>query len=277
VGAYVKAVRVSNHTKTAARDGARAAAGSQTLLRGLDVLEAVASSTVGLAQLAEALQLTRSTTHRLASALVERRYLTFVPREGYSLGPKLLELGYGARQQMDITRIARPHLEALSAATEDTVHLGVIEDWRAQYLDKIPGQRRIEISSRVGERQPLTSTGLGKALILEESEQRWRTLWAEHAGSKASGAKWDLWLKRMRGYAQKGHAFDLEENEDRIRCVAAPVRDASARIIAAISVSGAAQYMNDARMASLAVTVKNTAANISRELGWRARSRKRGT
>ena len=68
--------------------------GSQTLLRGLDVLDAVAEGPISLAKLAQTLELTRSTTHRLAAALVERNYLTLTPREGYQLGPKLLELGH---------------------------------------------------------------------------------------------------------------------------------------------------------------------------------------
>jgi DNA-binding IclR family transcriptional regulator len=245
-----------------------APSGSQTLFRGLDVLEAVAAGAVSLGELAEKLGLTRSTTHRLASALVERRYLTFAPGDGYRLGAKLLELGYGAHQQMDIPRMARPYLLALADASDDTVHLGILEDWRALYLDKIPGRRRIEISSRVGERHPLTTTGLGKALILDQNETRWRELWQRECSNKASSAGWDSWLKRMRGYAQKGHAFDLEENEDRIRCVAAPIRKAGGGIVAAISVSSAAQYMNDARMAKLAVTVKETCAAISEQFGW---------
>ena len=242
--------------------------GSQTLFRGLDVLEAVSGGTIGLAELAEQLGLTRSTTHRLASALVERRYLTFAPGEGYRLGPKLLELGYNANLQMDVPRVARPYLQELADASDDTIHLGVLEEWRALYLDKIPGRRRIEISSRVGERQPLTTTGLGKALILDESESRWRELWKTECGNKASSADWETWLKRMRGYAQQGYAFDLEENEDRIRCVAAPIRKAGGRIVAAISVSGAAQYLSDARMATLAATVKETTAAISEQFGW---------
>ncbi|MBW3617909.1 MAG: helix-turn-helix domain-containing protein, partial [Proteobacteria bacterium] len=109
----------------------RAPSGSQTLLRGLDVLEAVAEGPVGLPELAARLELTRSTTHRLAAALVDRRYLNFVPREGYTLGPKLLELGFHAQQQKDLPRVARPYLEALAASTEDTVHLGVLDKGRA--------------------------------------------------------------------------------------------------------------------------------------------------
>jgi len=63
-------------------------------------------------------------------------------------------------------------------------------------------------------------------------------------------------------------AFDLEENEDRIRCVAAPVRGANGKIVAAISVSGAAQYMDDARMETLVGEVRGVADAIGRDLGW---------
>ncbi|WP_327446009.1 IclR family transcriptional regulator [Brevundimonas sp.] len=242
---------------------------SQTLLRGLDVIEATADGTISLADLAAAVGLNRSTTHRLASALVDRQYLNFLPREGYTLGPRLLELGFKAQQQKDLPRVARPHLEALSAATEDTIHLGVMDHGRALYLDKIPGRRRIEISSRVGERQPLRSTGLGKALLLDETEARWAEMFDVEEAHARSALDREEWLTRMRAYAAAGHAFDLEENEDRIRCVAAPIRDVGGRIVGAISLSSAAQYMDDHRMASLPQEVCATAEAISRELGWR--------
>src|SRR3954463_16410631 len=116
--------------------------GSQTLVRGLDVLEAVASGVNNLADLAATVKLNRSTAHRLASTLVEKRYLSFVPRFGYGLGPKTLEVGYQARVQLSVPRVAREHLEKLAAQTGDTVHLGVLDGNRALYLDKIPGRRR---------------------------------------------------------------------------------------------------------------------------------------
>lgn len=254
----------------ASRDDApKASSGSQTLFRGLDVMEVVAEGAVGLAELAQRLNLTRSTTHRLAAALVDRSYLTFVPRQGYSLGPKLLELGYQARQQMDIPRIARPHLEELAAKSEDTVHLGVLDGAMALYLDKIAGQRRVNISSRIGERQPLTTTGLGKALLLDDHEQHWRRQYATEAGERHEKTAQDQWIERMRGYSKSGYAFDLEENEDQIRCVAAPIRGADGRIVAAISVSSAAQYMDDERMTQLVKDVQKTTRDISADLGWR--------
>jgi len=243
--------------------------GSQTLVRGLDVLEAVASGVINLPELAATLGLNRSTAHRLAATLVERRYLTFVPRSGYGLGPKSLELGYQARVQLNIPRVARNHLEQLAAQTGDTVHLGVLDGTRALYLDKIPGRRRVEISSRVGELQPLRSTGLGKALLLDEDEARLRDYYRCEKGSEHHyRVSESTWMRRMRDYAKRGYAFDLEENEDRIRCVAAPIRDATGGIKASISVSSAAQYMNDERMQTLAGQVRWAAEQISRELGW---------
>ena len=242
--------------------------GSQTLTRGLDVIELVADGPIALGELADRLGLTRSTTHRLASALVDRRYLRFVPRSGYSLGPKLLELGFRVRDELDLPRVAAPQLERLALLTEDTVHLGILDRGRVQYLDKITGKRRINISSRVGELQPVHSTGLGKALILDHDEESWKNFFRAENSSQRTPDALAKWLERMRTYAQAGYAFDLEENEDQIRCVAAPVRDVAGRIIAAISVSSAAQYMNDQRMQALVTDVVETARRISEDLGW---------
>ena len=252
-------------------DAQPARLGSQTLMRGLDVIDVVAEGPIKLGDLATRLGLTRSTAHRLASALTDRRYLSFVPHSGYSLGPKLLELGFRVRDELDLPRVAAPHLERLALLTEDTVHLGVIDDGHVLYLDKVPGKRRINISSRIGELQPVTSTGLGKALILDLDEDAWAELFRMERSERRGEVKLPEWLERMRRYVRAGYAFDLEENEDQIRCIAAPIRDVAGRTIAAISVSSAAQYMSDQRMQSLSKEVLNTAQRISEDLGWTGR------
>jgi DNA-binding IclR family transcriptional regulator len=242
--------------------------GSQTLQRGLDLLDQVIDGPIKLADLSARMGLTRSTTHRLANALVERGFLIFLPREGYQLGPKLLQLGFLAQSQADVVQIARPHLEALAMLSEDTVHLGRLDGDQALYLDKIAGRRRVDISSRIGDRHPLTSTGLGKALMLDDPEAKWTRLLEAEREAGTHNADIATWLERMHGYVRDGRSFDLEENEDQIRCVAAPVRDASGAIVAAISLSSAAQYMDDERMAALSGEVRDTAQKISADLGW---------
>lgn len=240
-------------------------AGSQTLMRGLDVLEALADEQLTVGELAEKVGLNKSTTYRLASALTDRGYLAATPRAGYRLGPRLLALGSAARDQVDLVQIARPIIEDLAALTEDTVHLGVLDADQALYLDKVPGRRRVVVSSRVGDRHPLTSTGLGKALMLDHDPEYWAARFDAEQGSDQR--RWKTWRKRMADYQMHGRAYDLEENEDRIRCIAAPIRDVHDRIVAAISVSGAAHYMEDARMDALSGEVLAAAGRISVAIG----------
>ena len=257
-------------------DGSMQQAGTQTLLRGLAILEAAAAGVRDLRSFGAVLGTTRSTTHRLVSSLVQARYLRQV-QGGYLLGPKLIELGTIALEQMPLTAVARPHLQALADETLDTIHLGVRDGDDVLYIDKIPGQRGLEMRSRVGHRMPLASTGIGKAMMLDLAPQSWRDLFDASRRTLAGvsfrpdhSLEPDTFLKRMATYSAGGYTFDLEENEISIRCVAAPVRDASGAIVAALSVASTIPYMPLERMDELIPVLQREARAISQELGWRA-------
>ncbi|WP_035567238.1 IclR family transcriptional regulator [Caballeronia sordidicola] len=250
-------------------------AGTQTLLRGLAILEAAAGGARDLRSIGAALGTTRSTTHRLVSSLVQARYLRQVGG-GYLLGPKLIELGTIALEQMPLTAVARPHLQVLAEHTHDTIHLGVRDGDDVLYIDKIPGTRGLEMRSRVGHRMPLASTGIGKAMMLDLPPETWKKLVeASHRVLAKVSFKpdhqpdIDTFIQRMTRYSQGGFTFDLEENEASIRCVAAPVRDASGAIVAALSVASTIPYMPSERMEELIPVVQREARAISQELGWR--------
>ncbi|MGO4329482.1 IclR family transcriptional regulator [Cupriavidus sp. 2TAF22] len=242
---------------------------SQTLFRGLDVVDAVAAGALTVQEIADRTGLPFSTTHRLASALVQVRYLNFEPRRGYRLGPRLLELGFAAYRDSDITRSARAGMEQLAEQTKDTVHLAQLDGDEIIYLDKIGGQRAISVNSRIGGRKPVCSTGVGKALILDESEEKWRARYAYDAQRNNVHVPLDKWLAGMRGYAVGGYAFDLEEDAPSIRCVAVPIRDASGQTVAAISVTGTADYTDEAQLRALIPMVRRVAASISERIGGR--------
>lgn len=255
----------SSDTSTAAP------AGTQTLLRGLAVIQAVAAGARDLKAIAGHVGTTRSTTHRLATALVEERYLRMTG-SGYHLGPKLIELGFQARDDLPLPVLAAPLLDELAALTGDTVHLAMRDGDQVLYLHKNPGRNGPEMRSRVGQRMPLTRTGIGKALLLDSPQGEWRRLFDEQPppGTLWPGRQepgWGEFQERMLAYVAGQYAFDLEDNEPSIRCVAAPVRDASARIVAAISVAGTAPYMPLERMHALTPKVQATALALSQELG----------
>lgn len=244
-------------------------AGTQTLLRGLAVIQAVAAGAHDLKSVAAHVGTTRSTTHRLLGLLLAERYLRSLPGAGYRLGPRLVELGYQAREAIPLPALARPALEALAQLTGDTVHLASRDGDAVLYLDKLPGTRGLEMRSRIGHRMPLLATGVGKALLLTEDEARWQQLHAAdcHARGLDPQASWAAFHRRMRQYREGGYAFDLEDNEPGIRCVAAPVYDASGHIVAAISVASMVTYMPQRRMQQLIEPVRQAAARIGTELG----------
>jgi DNA-binding IclR family transcriptional regulator len=139
-----------------------------------------------------------------------------------------------------------------------------------RYVDQTHGARRMAVRSVVGEIRPMAATALGRALLLDDSEAAWRKAFAEDSNAPRGQNAVLAWLARMRQFRDQGAAFDVEENEDRVRCVAAPIREASGRIVAAISISSLPQYLDDARMAELVGPVTQTAQAIARELGWRS-------
>jgi DNA-binding IclR family transcriptional regulator len=246
--------------------------GTQTLARGLSVIQAVADGAEDLKTVAERTNLGRSTAHRLIQLLLQQGYLR-MGAKGYSLGPALIDLGFKALHGNPLPVVARPILEELSAQVSDTVHLAVEDGGSVLYLDKLPGSRGAEMRSRVGYRMPLTRAGVGKALLLD-APGRWRaTFDADSVHSQLSPAAKDIdfeeFSARMGSYVRLGAAMDLEDNEPGIRCVAAPVRDASRGIVGAISVSATRPYMPAARMRGLVAVVVRAAGRISAALGYR--------
>ncbi len=264
-------------THSSARPGATPSSGTQTLLRGLAVIQAVAQGARDLKAIAALVGTTRSTTHRLASALVDERYLRVLPQVGYLLGPRLIELGFQARDEVPLVMLATPWLDGLSAATGDTVHLAIRDADEVLYLHKNPGRNGPEMRSRVGQRMPLVRTGIGKALLLDSPPTEWQRLFALSQPVAGGDPRWpqhpqqteQQLHERMEQYVRGQFAFDLEDNEPSIRCVAAPIRDASQRIVAAISVASTLPYMPMEKMQALVPQVQAAAQRISAELGSR--------
>ncbi|MBB2154891.1 IclR family transcriptional regulator [Gluconacetobacter diazotrophicus] len=246
-----------------------AASGTQALERGIAIVDAVDSGHRTLPAIATATGCTRSTTQRIVQSLVRLNWLLQQSDGTYDLGPRLAALSQRARAETSLATLARPVAERLGAETRDTVHVGVRSGADILYLDKIPGQRGLEMRSRVGQRMRLALTGIGRALMLDLDEDEWGLLF-DAARPDATPDERTAWVERMRAYRAEGCVFDLEDNEIGIRCVAAPVRDRDGRIVVALSVASATPYLSPVRMQALAPVVRRAAADLSARLGWRS-------
>lgn len=240
---------------------------SHAVRKALGLLELVAKGHHSLAELAASGDMPRSTAHRLATTLVEEGFL-MKDRQNYRLGYRLLELGQLVKADNYLVSAARESMEQLSAQTKETVHLGQLEGTEIVYIEKVTGQRGLQMVSRVGLRTLAQTTSLGKVLIAHRPESEWLSHLVEgtEARTPYTIVGLDATLEELRKVRQKGYALDCEENELGIRCVAAPIRDRSGQVVAAISLSGASVYVTEARQLELVPVVDEAARAISARL-----------
>jgi IclR family acetate operon transcriptional repressor len=222
--------------------GTRAGSGGvQSVERTFDVLEimATAGGSIGLSQLAESSGLPVPTIYRLVRTLVNRGYVRQLPTRQYSLGPKLIPLGESATRL--IGAWSRPHLAEVVKTTGETANMALLEDSMAVYVSQVPSEHSMRMFTEVGRRVYTHCTGVGKALLMQLSDDAVRQIIAR-TGMPAQTATTmtdpealiaDLALSRHRGYT-----LDDGEQEIGVRCFAVPVPEAPTPT--AISVSGPA-------------------------------------
>lgn len=240
--------------------------GTQTLGRGLSIILAVRSGVDTLSELAREIGCTRSTTQRLTSALLQQGWLQLKSMGRYGLGEKLTSLVIEEKISATLLDLAGPVLQSLNEATGEIVHLGMCSGGHVTYVMRLEGYEERSLRTQTGQYLPLARTGAGRALILDEPEAKWAGLYRAAYRHMPSG--FGLWVNRMRLYRASDCVFDLEDDEIGVHCVAAPVRDASGRIIAAVSVTGSSEKLSVVHMKVLAPRVRHAASQLSSQLGW---------
>ncbi len=244
-----------------------------SLVRALRVLEAVAEmDSVSVGQLAAKTGYPKSTVHRILGTLCSQGYVQQEPMSGgYSTTVRLFELGAKAVARMDVVSASRPFLERLAAETSETVHLAVLDGGSVVYLDKIDSPHLLRMYSHVGRRAPAYCTGLGKALLSWLTEGQLHRLYHGKRlrrftpGTITQLAALETELAAIR---QRGFAVDNEEHEPGVVCFAAPVRERTGRVLAAISISIPKLRLAAADRHRCAQLVLLAARSAGERLGW---------
>ncbi|GAB6855643.1 IclR family transcriptional regulator [Asaia astilbis] len=240
--------------------------GTQTLGRGLSIILAIKAGVDTLSGLALEIGCTRSTTQRLTAALLQQGWLRLKSTGRYGLGEKLIAMTPRTQTASPLLGLAAPLLHSLSEVTGKTVQLAVRSDSHAICLMRLEGRQPLPIRARTDQHVPLARTSSGRALILDDSESDWAR--AYRVSYRHAPAGLTSWINRMRSYRAADCVFDLEDDEIGIHGVAAPVRDASGSIVAAISLTDRAAEMPLMRMKALAPQIIHTATLLSARLGW---------
>jgi IclR family transcriptional regulator, pca regulon regulatory protein len=220
---------------------------SQSLERGLAILSAFTPDqpALGISELAQRLNLTRSTTHRYVATLARLGYLDQdSATRKYRLGARVLDLGFSVLGSMELREIAAPHLRRLTDATGHTSNLAIRDDTDVILIDRIRGRpgryHHLEFSLHVGSRLPAYCSATGKALIaflpppdLDRLLERIELV--QRASRTITGR--EALLAELRKVRCTGIAVNDEELDNGLRSIAVPVRSRSGEVVAAVNVS----------------------------------------
>jgi IclR family acetate operon transcriptional repressor len=241
------------------------------LHRALDLLDALAAADepLGATELAREIGATKSATFRILVNLERRGYVRKEPVSArYRLGPSLVSLGYQASNGIDLLSLAHPHLESLSSQLQETANLGAIREGEIVYLDIVESPRSLRMAARIGARDLVHSTALGKAILAFMPDEQRQLFLASPLTPRTGQTITDIERlgHELTSIRREGFARETGENEPDARCVGAPVFDRNG-ICAALSISGPASRMDDQSLNRASQAVLRAAAALSAELG----------
>ena len=249
----------------------------RALERGLTILEILGQTPdISLTEISEKADLPLSTAYRMVETLVERGFVVYSKRDGrYRIGLKAFEIGSSYVKSNSLQEIAAVRMKQLVQEVNETANLAVLDRSEAVYVFQVEGRRTIRMFTSIGARVPLYCSGVGKALLAwlpnEEVERILANVeFVRH--TPATLTNMEVIQQEFAKIRKAGYAFDLEEYEANVRCVAAPVRDQHGTVIAAVSVSAPKQRFTDELLNKIAKRAVVTANDISRQLGWSTRN-----
>ena len=223
-----------------------------------------------LTDLAAGLSLSKSTILRLLAPLREVRLVDQDTESGrYRLGPQNAFLGQVYLEQLDFRETAAPHLHELAEGIGETVHLVVFDPPEIVYIDKVESPQPVRMHSRIGSRQPAYCTAVGKAFLAHASPTVVDQVIARGMPRRtpATITTAERLRAELAAVRKRGYAIDDVENEEEIRCVAAPVFDHSGAVATAISVSGPASRVTRDRVAEIGESLLASTKALSERLG----------
>ncbi len=226
-----------------------------------------------MGELAGRLRLDRSTTYRVLLTLEKAGMVQRDEKNGeYSLGLTAFEVGQAYLGQVDLVSVAKPVMADLASKAQETVNLAVLSDTEILYLDKVDSPRSVGVMSKVGKRNPIYCTALGKALLAFQAEaERNRILKAIRFKSLTPNTimnRRDL-VKELEEIRRQGFALDRREIEEDVECIAAPIRNHLGDAIASISISGPQNKIQTPQEGAFVSHVVNAALSVSLKLGFR--------
>lgn len=247
-----------------------------TVGKALSVLDEVASAgkPIKFSDLLESSNYPKATLYRLLQTLVSERLIQFdETNQCYSLGVRLVSLAHLAWQQASLAPIASDAINRLSQEVGETVHLAQLDGGQVLYVDKRNASRPIQMFSDAGKVGPVYCTGVGKAMLAflpEKKQSRIIDQQSYFAFTSNTITSAQALREELFKIQHEGVAYDREEHEPGIICIATPILAGSGRVFGGISITTSTQRYSLAALEQFRVSLTNTANEIARNAeAWR--------
>lgn len=234
----------------------------------------VAQHELGISAMARELGVAKSTAHRLAVTLATEGFLEQNPDNGgYRLGLALFELGTLVRRRMNVSTLGLPLLSALRDTTQEAVHLAMLAQTDIVYLYNLESSQAVGTMSYLGMRKPAFCTSEGRVLLAFGSSAQAIAMFKDGMAARTANTITEpkALMRALEEVRHNGYAVDDEESEVGMRGIAAPVRDATGQVVAAVGLTGPTQRLTKKEVRRLVPQVVTTADGISARMGYRIR------
>jgi DNA-binding IclR family transcriptional regulator len=243
----------------------------KTLLKGLIVLETLAASPKprGVSELARALEMSKTGTHRLLQTLMSRGYVAQdEDTQGYKLTVKLWGIGAQVISRLNIKNAGANHLQLVAKEVGESTHPTILDGDEIVYLDKIDGIHPLRTFAPIGGRAPVYCTATGKAMLAFKDEEYVAGLtlqpYTDHTIVTLPALKKELDHIRKQGYAVSREEY----RSNNICGIGAPIFDAQGKVAGGIGISGPNDRLTPKTITKIGDFVREAADRISADIGY---------
>ena len=226
----------------------------------------------GVSEIAQAVDLHKATTHRIVTTLLNFGYLERADDDQrYRLGLRLAGLGFKVIRRMDLRREAIPYMNQLVEQWDEVCDLSIFDEGRVFYVEVLRGSHALTISAAIGQRLPAHCTASGKLFLAHLPPEELDAMLSKplYAYTGNTIISPDALHQQFNTIRSQGFSIDDEELEAGIRAIAAPIRNHTGDMIAAISIPGPTSRMTDDRIPQITATLSDTAQAVSHRMGWK--------
>ena len=244
-----------------------------SVLKVFGILQALGEEReIGITELSQRVMMSKSTVYRFLQTM---KSLGYVAQEGesekYSLTLKLFELGARALQNVDLVRSADIQMRELSRLTKETIHLGALDEDSIVYIHKIDSMYNLRMYSRIGRRNPIHTTAIGKVLLAWSEPQELQDVLSKITFTRSTDktiTSVEDFIPVLEKAKEQGYAEDIEEQEEGLRCIAVPVFDRFGVVIVGLSISFPTIRFSEENKANIVNMLHEAARNISSQMGY---------